>query len=131
MPKKARVASIIIAIGTGVGLSSGVAAAGGWPGESPPPPVSGAFGTVASVNSLTSGCGTPGASGTFTLSGLGGRTWTVNVSSPPGTTFFDPADSSPSFGDVCVGARVGAVGTTSGGAIDATKVFVARAFPHH
>jgi hypothetical protein len=99
-----------------------------------------AFGIVASVNgAATSGsCGTSGTAGSFTLAigwwgwdgraGIfepdhSGRTLTVDVTTS--TTYVDPATTSPSFADVCVGDHAGVTGSASGGTLTASEVFVA------
>jgi hypothetical protein len=81
-------------------------------------------GTVDSVNGNTSAgaCGTAGATGTFTMKDEEGATVTVAVTSS--TTFEDPADPTPSFADVCVGAQVHAAGTLSSGTLTASIVSV-------
>jgi hypothetical protein len=84
---------------------------------------SGVFGTVASVNGTSTAgtCGTADTAGTFTLTAFGGTTDTVDVAT---TTFFEHGVTSPSFLDVCVGGKVGAVGMISSGTVTATAVFV-------
>ena len=82
------------------------------------------FGTVASVNGVTTPgtCGTSGATGSFTLTGQKGTTFTVNVD---GTTkFFAPGVTDPSFANICVGAMVGAKGDVTDTTVAATMVFV-------
>ena len=82
------------------------------------------FGTVASVNgSTTAGaCGLAGTAGTFTLTAFHGTTDTVGVS--PTTTFSEHGVTAPSFANVCVGEKVGAVGTISSATVTATGVFM-------
>jgi hypothetical protein len=93
-------------------------------GHSRPPGPPGAIGVVASVNgsSSSTACGVAGAAGTFILTTPNKSTVTVDVSTS--TKFYDPAVSSPSFANVCVGLAVGAAGKTSSGAIDANLVGV-------
>ena len=84
----------------------------------------GVFGTVASVNGVTTPgtCGTSGASGSFTLTGWKNTTFTVNVD---GTTkFFAPGVTDPSFANICVGAKVGATGDVTDMTVAATMAFV-------
>ena len=93
----------------------------------------GVFGTVASVNGVTAPgtCGTSGATGSFTLTGWKNTTFTVNVD---GTTkFFAPGVTSPSFANICVGAKVGATGDVTGMTVAATMAFVLPAHDgdHH
>jgi len=90
------------------------------------PPRHGVFGTVTSVNgTATSGtCGT-GISGSFDLATwLNTTTYTVDVGSFT-SSYAERGQSSASFGDVCVGELVGALGTVSGTTVSATKVFIA------
>jgi hypothetical protein len=124
------VGDLVGALGT---ESSGVIAATkvfiAPPQTTPPPlptPPSSVFGTVATVNGSTSPpCGSPNTSGTFTITAWQSTsTVTVNVSTT--TDFVEPRATPPvTFGNVCVGDLVGALGTESSGGIDATKVFVA------
>jgi len=89
-------------------------------------PSIGAFGTVTSVNEMNAAgtCGTTGAGGDFTLTAWkNATTYKVDVSTS--TTFVDPAVSTPSFADVCVGGLVGALGTVSGDTVTATTVYLA------
>ena len=88
----------------------------------------GVFGTVASVNGVSdpNTCGTAGAAGTFTITGWKGTTFTVTVDSM--TKFFAPGVTDPSFADICVGAKVGAKGDTTGTTVAATMAFV---LPQH
>jgi hypothetical protein len=69
-------------------------------------------GTVAAVNgtSASGSCGTPDTAGSFTLTGKSARTVDVDV---PSTTFKEKGVATPSFADVCVGAKVRVVGTDS------------------
>ncbi len=101
------------------------------PAEAPRPPFpsSGAIGLVTSVNgSSTPGtCGTSAAAGSFVVTGRGGQMVTVQVSAS--TTFVQPGTPAASFADVCVGSLAAAFGTTSQGALSATRVFVARSAP--
>lgn len=88
------------------------------------PPLPGATaGMVTSVNgsSTPGSCGSAGASGTFTLTTLTGS---QAVAVTPTTAFFKPGSGSPSFASVCVNRLAGAVGTMSGGTLNATKVLV-------
>ena len=82
------------------------------------------FGTVASVNGTTTtgACGIPATTGVFTLNGEDNTTFTVDVSTT--TTFNEQGVVSPSFADVCVGGRAGALGLISSGTVTATAVFV-------
>src|SRR5439155_1062501 len=85
----------------------------------------GVSGTVASVNGSTdpSACGT-GDTGSFTLTGRDGKTFTVNVS--PTTTFVGHHDGSDgaSFADVCVGNKVGAKGDVTDTTVASAMVIV-------
>ncbi|HEY1653130.1 MAG TPA: DUF5666 domain-containing protein [Acidimicrobiales bacterium] len=96
---------------------------------SPRPPV--VAGKVTSVNgSSTSGsCGTPGGTGTITLTTFKGATVTADVTSS--TTFSEGPGSSPSFADVCVGSDAAALGTPASTptSFTATKVFVVAPRP--
>ena len=85
-------------------------------------------GTVASVNGVAT-AGTCGSSGAvtadvpFTFAGHGrGGTVTVEVTSS--TTFTDPAVTTPSFADVCVGGHVKVQGTFAAGTLTAAAVAV-------
>jgi hypothetical protein len=81
----------------------------------------GLSGTVASVNGSTDPtmCGT-GDTGTFTLTGHHGDTFTVNVA--PTTTYFSKHVTDASFANVCVGARVKVKGMVDGTTVAADKV---------
>ncbi|MGO9876425.1 MAG: hypothetical protein ACLPVY_21835 [Acidimicrobiia bacterium] len=97
-----------------------------WSPTPLPTPV--AFGLVASVNgsTATTACGAANASGTFTVTGREGRNssqTTVDVTATT-TAFTEPDVSGPSFLNVCVGEMVGATGTTSAGALQATNVTI-------
>jgi hypothetical protein len=92
----------------------------------------GAFGTVTSVNGVTTTgtCGTAATAGAFAVTAWRSSATTVDVTST--TTFNDPWVPAPSFADVCVGSLVGAVGTvsgdpTSGETVTASKVCVVPA----
>jgi hypothetical protein len=91
------------------------------------------FGTVASVNGVsTSGtCGASGATGTFTITGWKNTTFTVNVDST--TKFFAPGVTDPSFANICVGTMAGAKGDVTGTNVAATVAFVLPAHKgvHH
>ncbi len=81
-------------------------------------------GTVASVNGtgVSGTCGTPDTDGSFTLTATADRTVDVDV---PTTTFKEKGVSTPSFADVCVGAKVRVVGAASpGDVVAATLVTV-------
>ncbi|MGO9581375.1 MAG: hypothetical protein ACLP36_01060 [Acidimicrobiales bacterium] len=83
-------------------------------------------GIVSSVNgsAASSACGVAGDPGVFTVvPRRHPAIVTVDVTSP-GTTFTDSAVTTPSFGDVCVGVGVKAVGTFSSGTLTATSVEV-------
>jgi hypothetical protein len=84
----------------------------------------GVFGTVASVNgSSTAGaCGVADTAGAFTLTAFRSTIDTVDVSTT--TTFSEHGVTTPSFVNVCVGEKVGAVGTISSATVTATAVFV-------
>ncbi len=84
----------------------------------------GVFGTVAAVNgtATTGTCGVKDAAGVFTLNGHDNTSFTVDVSTA--TKFPGHEASAPSFADVCVGGRVGALGMISSGTVTATAVFV-------
>jgi hypothetical protein len=85
----------------------------------------GAFGTVASVNAVSTAgtCGTAGIAGDFVLTSQKGAMYTVYVSAT--TAFVDPAVTTPSFANVCVGNLVGALGAVTGKTVTATKVYIA------
>ncbi len=70
-----------------------------------------AVGTVKSVGS-----------GTFTLTTPDGTTVTVDVGSS--TTYLDPGVTSPSLGNVTVGAHVAVFGTDTSNTVTATKVAI-------
>lgn len=82
-------------------------------------------GTVASVNGdNTAGtCGVAGATGSFVIAWTnatgGNLTTTVQVDS---TTTFSGKSGVTSFGDVCVGAKSGAIGPDHAGVLDALSV---------
>ena len=125
--------SVAIAVSTAVVLAlwSGTAMARTSSHRSvglPDTPVTGAFGTVASVGgvSTTGTCGT-GTSGAFTLNGFKSTT-TYSVDVTSSTTYMEPGVSAPTFANVCVGELVGAIGGVSGTTVAATKVFIA---PQH
>ena len=88
----------------------------------------GVFGTVASVNGVTDPgtCGSPGATGAFTLTAWKNTTFTVNVD--PSTKFFVFGVTGPTFANVCVGEKVAAKGALTGTTVAATTAFV---FPDH
>ena len=92
-----------------------------------PPTQRGAFGTVTSVDGVTTtgACGTAGAAGSFSLTSWKSDGSTVDVSAA--TAFNDPSADPPSFADVCIGSLVGAVGTVSGDTVTASKVCVVPA----
>jgi hypothetical protein len=73
----------------------------------------GAFGTVTSVNGVTTAgaCGTAATPGTFTLTAWKSTGATVDVTAT--TAFTDPSADPPTFADVCVGSLVGAIGTVT------------------
>jgi hypothetical protein len=102
-----------------------------------PPPGGEAAGIVTSVDGhdTPGACGSLGAAGSFVLAWRDGLDFhsdvsigdaaavTINVTAS--TVFSDPADSSPSYGDVCVGVRASAAGTSPhSGTIDAATVAV-------
>jgi hypothetical protein len=116
-------------------LSSSSSAATGHKDHTPR-----AFGVVASVNgTATAGtCGTAATAGSFTLAvgwwgwdghagtfqpDHSGHTLTVDVTTS--TAYVDPATTSPSFADVCVGDHAGVAGSDSDGTIAASEVYVA------
>src|SRR5208283_12693 len=105
-----------------------------------------AQGTVTSVtvgaNTITTSgaCGTAGSPGSFTVGGFWAlpvataalqRLTTVDVTSGTGGTAFTDAALTPptsaTFGDVCVGGQVTALGLLSSGALDATLVTIVPA----
>ena len=90
----------------------------------------GVSGTVASVNGSTdpSACGT-GDTGTFTLTGHHGETFTVNVG--PTTTYFSKHVTDALFANVCVGSRVKVKGMVDGTTVAADKVRVKSAENAH
>jgi hypothetical protein len=79
-----------------------------------PPPPQHVLGSVVSVAGSTapSACGTSGASGSF---GLMTRTMNVTVIVSTTTTFAERGKPDATFGNVCVGDKVRAVGTDAGG----------------
>lgn len=79
---------------------------------------------VTSVNGVSTAgtCGVALATGTFTVVGRRLQIVTVTVTST--TTFADAADPSPSFADVCVGARVQLTGSYSEAAVSADTITV-------
>jgi hypothetical protein len=86
--------------------------------------------TVGTTASTTS-CGSGGLAGSFTLgsfwalpvaTAIPQRLTTVDVAVT--TTYTDPAITSPSFGNVCVGDQVKALGTLSSGVLAATAVTI-------
>jgi hypothetical protein len=80
-----------------------------------PPVVAGKV-TAVGGSSAARTCGTAGGTGSFTLTtfeNARGATVTVDVTSS--TTFTEPGESSASFGNVCVGADVFVLGTSSSG----------------
>jgi hypothetical protein len=97
-----------------------------------PPTRRGTFGTVASVNGVTTPgtCGATSMTGSFTVRAWKNIAGTVDVATS--TAFVDPVATSPSFANVCVGALVGAIGTVSNDVVTAAKVFVVpRTPPSH
>jgi cyclophilin family peptidyl-prolyl cis-trans isomerase len=90
----------------------------------PTPKPHAVFGTVASVNGTTAAgtCGTADTAGTFILDAAHSTTDTVNVSTT--TIFSEHGVSAPSFANLCVGEKAGAVGMISSGTVTATSVFV-------
>ncbi len=90
----------------------------------PTPKPHAVFGTLASVNgtSTTGTCGVAAAAGTFTLNGAHATTFTVDVSTT--TTFSEHGVTAPTFANVCVGEKAGALGLISSGTVTATSVFV-------
>jgi hypothetical protein len=104
--------------------SSTVTATGVFIAPPPMPKPQGVFGTVASVNgsAAAGACGVADSAGTFTLTAVPGTTDTVDVST---TTKFGPHGvTTPSFANVCVGVKVGAIGTISSSTVTAAAVFV-------
>ena len=89
----------------------------------------GAFGKVASVGGLTAdgSCGQADQAGSFTLTAFKATTVTVNVDT--NTAFVDPGVTKPTFGNVCVGEIVAAVGTNTNNVVTATKVYIAPMHP--
>jgi hypothetical protein len=95
-----------------------------------PPSLSGAFGTVTSVNGTTTAgtCGVADTAGTFTVTDpIQSVTDTVDVSTS--TVFASPGVTGPTFANVCVGDLVGAQGPVSAGTVTANLVFVAPQVP--
>jgi hypothetical protein len=90
----------------------------------PTPKPHAVFGTVASVNGVSTAgtCGVADTAGAFTLTAFHNTTDTVDVATT--TTFSEHGVTSPSFADVCVGGKVGAIGTISSNTVTATAVFV-------
>ena len=92
----------------------------------PPPAPKPSFvsGTVTSVNgTATAGtCGATGSAGAFVVNGQHGASSTVDVSTT--TTFSEHGVSAPTFANVCVGERVGALGIITTGTMAATSVFI-------
>ena len=92
-----------------------------------PPPIPkphAIFGTVASVNGTSTAgtCGAADTAGAFTLDAAHSTTDTVEVSTT--TTFFEHGVTTSTFGNVCVGDKVGAFGMVSAGTVTATSVFI-------
>lgn len=87
----------------------------------------GVAGVVQSVDgSSTAGtCGSSSGTG-FTVQPWksSSPTWTVAVGS--GTTFYEAGSGSSAFSDLCVGDWAGAIGTTSGTTVTATKVWFSQ-----
>ncbi|MGO8864030.1 MAG: hypothetical protein ACLQRH_25155 [Acidimicrobiales bacterium] len=122
------VGSRVIALGT---LSSGVLTAT-LVTVVPPPPAR-VQGIVTSMplggNGGTPVCGTLGALGTFTLTGMGPGVTTVDVTTgTSATAFTGPGKSTATFANVCVGSHVMATGALSAGTLTATSVVVLPPF---
>ncbi len=90
----------------------------------------GLSGDVASVNGSTdpTACGT-GDTGTFTVTGHHGETFTVNVS--PTTKYKAKGETDPSFANVCVGKRVKVKGIVDDTTVAADAVRVKSAHKKH
>jgi hypothetical protein len=87
----------------------------------------GVFGTVASVNGVSDPgtCGTPGGSGSFTITDQDGHTITVDVASD--TKFFgEEHNGAVSFADICVGQKAGARGDATDSTVAAAMVFASN-----
>jgi len=82
-------------------------------------------GTVASVNGdSTSGtCGVADTAGDFTVQVKAhGTSLILPVAVTTSTAYADALDPAPSFGDVCVGARVVAIGASTAGTLNADAI---------
>ncbi len=82
--------------------------------------------TAMTVAGATATCGTAGDAGTLTLAG-GMRQAVTAVDVTATTTYKDPAVTTPTFANVCVGSRVIALGTLTSGTLTATLVAVVPA----
>ena len=82
-------------------------------------------GVVTSVNGVSTAgtCGVSGATGAFTLVPRH-HPAIVTVDVTSATTFTDSADPSPSFADICVGAKVEALGTLSTSLLTAEQLVI-------
>jgi hypothetical protein len=89
-------------------------------------------GLVTSVNgsSVAGSCGVAASSGAFSLVG-NWRRGIVTVEVSTTTKFFDAADASASFADICVGGHVGVLGTLSSKILTASDVAVLPASHGH
>jgi hypothetical protein len=88
----------------------------------------GVFGTVVSVNGVsTAGACGMGTNGAFTVTGMKGATFSVNVDTS--TKFRAFGIEAASFVNVCVGAKVGVEGDVSGATVTAAGVFVLPVHP--
>ena len=94
-----------------------------------PPRLQHVTGTVGAVNGSSSqgACGTTGSAGNFVLTALD-KAYTVVVGATT-TTFKDRAVSAPSFGALCVGDKVRAVGAIANGVLNAVDVTVIPPHP--
>lgn len=94
----------------------------------PTAPPARALGVVTAVDGVSTPgtCGTAGAAGTFVLATRSGPR-TVSVEA--GTAFLDPRVTTDTFGSVCVGRTVGALGTANGSVLAAGLVVVVGTIP--
>ena len=133
MATVATVATLAVVLTAGAASATTVRASGGHSadsrhhGRNHPVLPKGAFGTVASVNgtSTTGTCGAADTAGTFTVNGPHDTTFTVDVTTTPtATTFAEHGVTTPTFANVCVGDKVGALGLVSSDTVTATGVFI-------
>jgi len=114
----AGVTALMVAALAASGAMAGVAAAAG---SSPS-----VNGMVTAVNGDTTVgvCGTAGGTGSFTLTSAGAPDVVRTVDVTGATAFVEKKVAAPTFANVCVGDRAGAIGVQTGFVVDASAVSV-------